>query len=119
MKELATTFGSRGHGTGEWNAQIRANDKAAADYETLRVGGAMPKGAVLVELHTDKRGGVPLDGFVMEKREAGFFPAGGDWDYAVIDHDGLVQQRGKLEFCARCHADAPADFVFVRAPTPK
>lgn len=118
MTEIAATFGSRGHGTGAWNAQIRGNEKSASEYQGLRVGGAMPQGAVLVELHTDKSG-VPLDGFVMEKREAGYFPAGGDWDYAVIGHEGELQQRGKLDFCARCHAEAPADFVFVRPASSK
>jgi hypothetical protein len=117
MKEIAPTFPARGHGTGEWNAQMRGNELAANAIATLRRGSAMPKGSVLVELHTDKKGGVPLDGFIMEKRELGYFPEGGDWDYSVVSVDGSVLKRGRLDFCARCHAEGSADFVFIRPAT--
>ena len=115
MQRLGPEFASRGHGTGDWNAQLRVNATASEGLTKLHLGTTMPRGSVLVQLHTDKRTGEPLQGFVMQKRESGYFPSGGDWDYGVIAVDGTIEQRGRLEFCARCHAEAPADFVFTRA----
>lgn len=112
LQPLTGTIASRGHGTGEWLAQVRANAAAATAVSALARGASMPAGSLLVQLHTDKRTGSPSEGFFMEKREPGYFPAGGDWDWGVIGADGLVEHRGKLEFCARCHAEAAADFVF-------
>ena len=49
----------------------------------------------------------------MLKREAGFDPEGGDWEYLVLDGRGReVRARGKLESCRACHqAVADTDFV--------
>jgi hypothetical protein len=49
----------------------------------------------------------------MYKREAGYDPEGGDWEYLVLDGQGReVQARGKLENCRACHqAVAHTDFV--------
>jgi len=114
MKSLAAQFPSRGHGTGEWNAQLRGNNEAVQAIDGVRPSKPMPKGALLVQLHTDRNHGGAVEGFFMEKREAGWFPEGGDWEYGVLGADGMLQSRGKLTFCARCHAEAPADFVFPR-----
>jgi hypothetical protein len=50
---------------------------------------------------------------VMYKREAGYDPEGGDWEYLVLDGRGKeVRARGKLESCRACHQEyAQADFV--------
>jgi hypothetical protein len=115
LKEIASNSPSRGHGTGEWTGQIRGNDKASASTDVVRAGGKMPQGALLVELHNDKRTGALLEAFVMEKREEGFYPAGGVWEYLVVGNDGTAQQRGRIDFCARCHSEAASGFVFLRA----
>jgi hypothetical protein len=49
----------------------------------------------------------------MYKRETGYDPEGGDWEYLVLDgHGKEVQTRGKLESCRACHqAVADTDFV--------
>jgi hypothetical protein len=49
----------------------------------------------------------------MYKREAGYDPGGGDWEYLVLDGEGReVQARGKLESCRACHQEvADTDFV--------
>jgi hypothetical protein len=49
----------------------------------------------------------------MYKREAGYDPEGGDWEYFVLDGRGReVKARGKLESCRACHqAAAGTDFV--------
>lgn len=50
---------------------------------------------------------------VMLKREAGYDPEGGDWEYVVLDGRGEgVRARGKLESCRGCHLSAKdTDFV--------
>jgi hypothetical protein len=114
LRQLTPLSNSRGHGTADLNGELRANELAAAEIDALRPGKHMPKGALLVMLHTQRRTGQAEDAFVMEKREPGYFPSGGDWDYAVVDSRGRVQNRGKLQPCARCHAEAAVDFVFPR-----
>lgn len=49
----------------------------------------------------------------MHKREAGYDPEGGDWEYLVLDGRGReVRARGKLESCRACHQAYPySDFV--------
>ncbi len=49
----------------------------------------------------------------MLKREAGYDPGGGDWEYMVLDGAGRgVRARGRLESCRACHqAEAGTDFV--------
>jgi len=51
---------------------------------------------------------------VMMKREAGFNPENGDWEYLVFDGAGKqVQTRGRLDNCQACHTMvAPTDFVY-------
>ena len=42
---------------------------------------------------------------VMQKREAGYNPSHGDWEYRVMDGAGkVVQADGKLQFCEGCHS---------------
>ncbi len=52
--------------------------------------------------------------YVMKREAAGYFPQGGDWRYAVFGANGELQKHGKLALCARCHAEAPRDFLFER-----
>ena len=49
----------------------------------------------------------------MLKREAGYDPGGGDWEYMALDGRGReVKARGKLESCRACHQAYPhTDFV--------
>ena len=50
---------------------------------------------------------------VMIKREAGYNPESGDWEYMVLDGSGKsVQDRGKLDNCQSCHqVDKDTDYV--------
>jgi hypothetical protein len=52
----------------------------------------------------------------MVKRQPGFDPAGGDWEYLVVAPTGEIEARGRLPGCARCHAEAPAAGVFGPPP---
>jgi hypothetical protein len=52
---------------------------------------------------------------MMIKREPGFEPTQGDWDYAYYEPDlGVIQTKEQSAYCSGCHAAAAAsDFVFV------
>jgi len=83
-------------------------------YGAFEKAGAMPRGAVLVkDSFTATANGEVYPGpmFVMEKMEAGFNPAGGDWRYSMIMPDGsLFGETGgdnaqAVQFCVDCHAN--------------
>jgi len=51
---------------------------------------------------------------LMIKREPGYNPAAGDWEFAVASgKDGRIEAGGKLESCQACHLEKrDQDFVF-------
>jgi cytochrome c553 len=110
------SFRSRGHGTGDWDAELRGNPGSGATLDGLVRGARMPVGTLLVQRHQQRQVEAELGVFVMEKKAEGYFPAGGDWEYIVVARDGRIEARGQLATCARCHAEAPVDFVFPRIP---
>jgi len=65
-----------------------------------------PEGSVIVkEKLSDKSSQTPELLTVMIKREKGFNPANGDWEYMVVDGTGTkVEARGTLENCQSCHS---------------
>lgn len=64
-----------------------------------------PQGSVIVkEKLTNKESTSPELLTVMIKREAGYNPENGDWEYMAVDGAGKeVRSRGKLESCQSCH----------------
>jgi hypothetical protein len=52
---------------------------------------------------------------MMIKREQGFAPAHGDWDYAYYEPElGMIQTQEQSNYCSGCHvAASETDFVFV------
>jgi hypothetical protein len=76
--------------------------------------GAYPIGTVIVkEKFSDKQGGTPELSTVMVKRERGFNPSSGDWEYAVLDGKSTLVERGRIATCQSCHASRKnQDFVF-------
>src|ERR1041385_2198756 len=73
-----------------------------------------PQGSVIVkEKLTTAKSATPELLTVMIKREQGYNPESGDWEYVVFDGDGrTVQARGKLENCQSCHLmDKGTDYV--------
>ncbi len=72
-----------------------------------------------------------LNVVVMIKREAGYYPQGGDWEYMDIKYNSntdyiqnpngmLIESsdnitRGKITKCANCHAITGGDFLFHRS----
>jgi hypothetical protein len=67
---------------------------------------AFPQGTLIVkEKLPDPQSSSPELLTVMLKRESGYNPAGGNWEYLVLDGAGKqIQARGKLENCQSCHA---------------
>jgi hypothetical protein len=73
-----------------------------------------PKGSVIVkEKLPSKESTSPELLTVMIKREQGYNPGNGDWEYMALDGDGKeVRARGRLEKCQACHQRAEyGDYV--------
>lgn len=64
-----------------------------------------PQGSIIVkEKLTTKDSKSPELLTAMIKREPGYNPGNGDWEYMALDGDGSqVRARGKLEKCQGCH----------------
>ncbi|MBI4955622.1 MAG: hypothetical protein HY908_26620 [Myxococcales bacterium] len=87
-------------------------NEAAAGYAHLSGPGSLPAGALVVQRHQRPGEAAPSATFVMAKREPGFAPAAGDWEYVVLDALGRVELRGSPASCVRCHLEAPYDSLF-------
>jgi len=73
-----------------------------------------PQGSVIVkEKLTTPDSSTPELLTVMVKRERGYNPESGDWEYMVVDGKGQsVTERGKLESCQSCHLmEKDTDYV--------
>ena len=76
-----------------------------------------PKGSVIVkEKLTTSDSTTPELLTVMIKRDRGYNPDSGDWEYMVVDGNGQsIQERGKLENCQSCHMmERNTDYVSRR-----
>jgi hypothetical protein len=109
-------FVSQGHFDGRWIADVFANNLAATPYVALPSATTLPQGSVVVQRHTERRGSTAGPVFAMIKREAGYFPAGGDWEYVVTLPDGRLEDRGQIQQCARCHAEGTSGWLFGLVP---
>lgn len=104
------------HPVGTYNATTLVDEKAAAYGKRGRA--PMPTGALVVQALSRDIQGPPELYYVMERREAGYFPEGGDWAYSVVSPQGTVKAGGKLPLCARCHAEAVREHLFERVADP-
>jgi len=75
-----------------------------------------PEGSVIVKekIGTHFEGRKPLLYTLMKKREPGYNPAVGDWEFSVVSGNGTqLEAIGKLENCQSCHiSKKDSDFVF-------
>ena len=115
---LCKSPGSPGpHGGAE--ALVYANDPAA--LPVFDPWGKFPVGSLLLKEKISKPGGETELFTGMWKREAGYFPELGDWEFFTVDAKAeKVLERGKLESCAACHRDyTNGDFItkLYAAPT--
>lgn len=108
-------FSESEHGDGRY-LQDWANTEAQAGIARR---GAPPfdEGAVIVkEKYVNGAEGLELVAIAMMiKREPGFAPAQGDWDYAYYEPQlGTIQTQEQSTYCSGCHSGASAtDYVFV------
>jgi hypothetical protein len=101
--------------------KVYANPVAAA---ALRGGKVthLPRGSALVKekwLDPDKE--PPTEYAAMVKREPGYDPEHGDWEYVftLVTEPGRQIQRGRMATCIACHKNAAArDYVFGTYLTP-
>lgn len=110
------------HFAGDHEGEVLAN-AAASVYPDLGPARALGEGAVLVERLYPAGGDAPDAILAMVRRPADAVkPVEGageelpfGWELVVVGPDGMVEERGEVEACARCHAEAPHDGVFGRA----
>lgn len=98
------------HLAGDHDAEVFTNEAAAA-YPGLGPLRQLPAGSVLVEALYGPNQAEVATYFVMVKQPS---TANSAWDYAVVSNEGMVERRGALALCARCHAEAPHDQIFGR-----
>ncbi len=82
--------------------------------KAMEKGGKFPVGSVIVKEKLEESFKTPVLSTVMIKREKGYNPKCGDWQFASIDaFTTKVTMDGKLESCMFCHQDqAKRDYVF-------
>jgi len=105
----AAPFVSRGHGDGSYTIDIRVSPGSLDTIRSLVLGRTVPVATSAVAFHSNVRSSAAESVFAMNKR------GDGRWDFLVADGAGGVLSEGTLPLCVRCHADAPADFLFVPA----
>ena len=76
-----------------------------------------PQGSIIVKdtFYTAKDGGKGRrwNITVMRKREPGYDPANGDWEYVTAGPRKGVRYQGTMPLCIDCHVAADKDFVFT------
>ncbi|HVK12242.1 MAG TPA: cytochrome P460 family protein [Gemmataceae bacterium] len=86
-----------------------------AGLDRFKAGQPVPAGTAVVKLkYSESHVKEPSAVGAMIKREPGYDPAGGDWEYFYDERDPQKPAvRGKIETCAECHLRAKAtDFLF-------
>jgi hypothetical protein len=94
--------------------RVHVNSAALPAMQQQRFPRVFPVGSVIVKAKYVTNFFEPPDLGIMIKREAGFDPAGGDWEYAYLSGTSHPQvTRGVLANCKECHSrQAAGDFVF-------
>jgi hypothetical protein len=93
---------------------VRISPEEAEEYKALSA--PLPVGTVVVkEKHNDRSAeGPPAEYGAMIKREPGYDPQHGDWEYLyVVRQPEKKVTRGRIESCINCHEHAKnRDYVF-------
>jgi hypothetical protein len=68
----------------------------------------LPEGSILVKEHlADPKQSSPNTVLAMVKREEGFNPEAGDWEFFVLhNREQVIVDRGRLVHCQSCHVQA-------------
>jgi hypothetical protein len=108
-------FAESEHGAGRY-LQDWANAEAEAGIAQRGAPPFTPGSVIVKEKYVATGTGLELVAIAMMiKREQGFQPAHGDWDYAYYEPElGVIQTKAQSDYCSGCHAAAAeTDFVFV------
>lgn len=103
-------FISEGHYAGTSEALIHVNPEALPKYMSHSRGASFEPGTTIVMLHRKRSNRMPGPVHVMIRGRR-------DWEYLLLDSSGVIQERGQLPLCQRCHSEAVSDSVFG-APVP-
>lgn len=83
--------------------RVLASPEALAAYTARDA--AFPEGAVVLkEEFADPACADPTGWTAMRRQSAGYFAAGGDWQWQRVDPDRRVAEDGALPRCAGCHS---------------
>ena len=98
-----TGVGSFGPHAGKY-ISVYVND-VGVKAMTYERGTEFPLGSIIIKEKFAKREGEAVELMTaMVKREPGFNPESGDWEYFALNGAGTeIQARGKLETCMACH----------------
>lgn len=96
------------HGTGMSLGMVYANEKAKTNIYLNSP--SFPVGSIIVrERHDDELKPLPNTVIAMVKRQVGFSPKTGDWEFFMFDGRSLaLQLRETIGNCAACHVQAKA-----------
>jgi hypothetical protein len=94
-------------------ARFRVHANASAVLPVFDPWGKFPVGSLILKEKLGKEDGATKLFTGMLKREKGYYPEGGDWEYFTVDGAASkIAERGKLSRCATCHEEYPqGDFV--------
>lgn len=85
---------------------VRVSKPARDRYLAPTPERAFPEGSVVAQFTKDLDTGGAGPVYAMRKHTKN------TWQFAVLGPDGALLDFGPLPLCVRCHAEAPADFVF-------
>jgi len=83
-------------------------------YPPKAQGAPVSPGTTLIERLFEGGSERPSALLVMVKMSPGFDADAGDWEFLRVSPTGILEERGKIPSCARCHAEAPHAGVFGR-----
>jgi hypothetical protein len=94
-------------------ARFLIHTNAAATLPVFDPWGKFPEGSLILKEKLGKKDGATRLFTGMLKREKGYYPEGGDWEYFTVDGGASgILERGKISRCATCHEEYPqGDFV--------
>ncbi len=102
----AEPYPVRGHFPGRYQAVVHVSQPARDAYLEPTPERALPEGSVVAQFLTERDTGSAGPVYVMRKDTEN------TWLFAVLAPDGTPLDVGTLPLCARCHREAPADFMF-------
>lgn len=99
------------HGADEFVVQIRVAPQYRSAYLGLVAGQRWPVGMAVAAFQ--ERRGTHAAGSVYAMVKS----AEDRWEYVVSRADGVLEARGSIPLCVRCHAEARADSLFGLSAT--